>query len=84
MLVFPCSHFIVGYASPVAPYLGIGWLNTSTHNLLSIYDRSHGDHDSSVPVSLQDDEASEETSLSKKKKKPELPGPSHPPFQKPS
>jgi acid phosphatase len=26
---------MVGYASPVAPYLGVHWLNTSTHNLLS-------------------------------------------------
>jgi acid phosphatase len=25
---------MVGYASPVAPYLGVQWLNTSTHNLL--------------------------------------------------
>ncbi|GAA5898393.1 uncharacterized protein JCM6883_001009 [Sporobolomyces salmoneus] len=56
-------HYIVGYASPVAPFLGVGWLNTSTHNLLSIYDNSH-DHPS--------------TSLSKKKK-PNLPGPSLPP-----
>lgn len=28
-------HKMVGYASPVAPYLGVHWLNTSTHNLLS-------------------------------------------------
>jgi hypothetical protein len=36
-------HKMVGYASPVAPYLGVHWLNTSTHNLLSI-DEEDGDH----------------------------------------
>ncbi|GAA6055289.1 hypothetical protein JCM3770_004821 [Rhodotorula araucariae] len=30
-------HHMVGYGSPVAPYLGVSWLNTSTHNLLAAY-----------------------------------------------
>lgn len=34
---------MVGYASPVAPYLGVHWLNTSTHNLLSS-GNGKGDH----------------------------------------
>jgi acid phosphatase len=34
---------MVGYASPVAPYLGVHWLNTSTHNLLAASGRD-GDH----------------------------------------
>lgn len=34
---------MVGYASPVAPQLGIHWVNTSTHNLLSATDEG-GDH----------------------------------------
>lgn len=36
-------HKMVGYASPVAPYLGVHWLNTSTHNLLSA-EEGEGDH----------------------------------------
>lgn len=36
-------HKMVGYASPVAPFLGVHWLNTSTHNLLSVED-GEGDH----------------------------------------
>ena len=46
---------MVGYASPVAPYLGVHWLNTSTHNILSA-GKKGGDHphyvaakDSSLP-----------------------------------
>ncbi|GAA6010364.1 hypothetical protein JCM11491_006287 [Sporobolomyces phaffii] len=57
-------HHIVGYASPVAPYLGIGWVNTSTHNLLSAYEKPH-DHPEVAPA--------------KKTKKPNLPPPSAPP-----
>lgn len=34
---------MVGYASPVAPQLGIHWVNTSTHNLLSA-EEGEGDH----------------------------------------
>ncbi|GJN91040.1 hypothetical protein Rhopal_004055-T1 [Rhodotorula paludigena] len=30
-------HYMVGYGSPVAPYLGVQWLNVSTHNLLAAY-----------------------------------------------
>ncbi|GAA5947629.1 hypothetical protein JCM3765_001008 [Sporobolomyces pararoseus] len=58
-------HHIVGYASPLSPYLGMGWLNTSTHNLLSIDNKDHDHPD----VTLS----------SHKKKKPQLPGPSLPP-----
>jgi acid phosphatase len=36
-------HKMVGYASPVAPFLGVPWLNTSTHNILSANGRE-GDH----------------------------------------
>ncbi|GAA5883600.1 hypothetical protein JCM16303_004908 [Sporobolomyces ruberrimus] len=57
-------HHIVGYASPVAPYLGIGWVNTSTHNLLSAYEKPH---------------PHPEVSINKKSKKPNLPPPSAPP-----
>ncbi|GAA5929300.1 uncharacterized protein JCM15063_004114 [Sporobolomyces koalae] len=64
-------HHIVGYASPVAPYLGVGWLNTSTHNLLSVYSDPHP-HSTS---SLEDDDLTSK----KKKKKPSLPPPSNPP-----
>jgi hypothetical protein len=45
----------------------MGWLNTSTHNLLSIDNKDH-DHPDEIL-----------SSLSKKKKKPQLPGPSLPP-----
>lgn len=38
---------MVGYASPVAPYLGVHWLNTSTHNLLAA-DGSEGSHPSAL------------------------------------
>lgn len=39
-------HKMVGYASPVAPYLGVHWLNTSTHNLLSQGNDDEADHQS--------------------------------------
>ncbi|GAA5845545.1 hypothetical protein JCM11251_002089 [Rhodosporidiobolus azoricus] len=34
-------HYSVGYGAPYSPYLGAGWLNTSTHNLLSAYADPH-------------------------------------------
>ncbi|GAA5851741.1 hypothetical protein JCM8547_001192 [Rhodosporidiobolus lusitaniae] len=34
-------HHSVGYGAAVAPYLGIGWLNTTTHNLVSAYEEPH-------------------------------------------
>ncbi|GAA5899056.1 hypothetical protein JCM8208_002988 [Rhodotorula glutinis] len=30
-------HYMVGYGAPTAPYLGVQWLNISTHNLLAAY-----------------------------------------------
>ncbi|GAA5937852.1 hypothetical protein JCM1841_004381 [Sporobolomyces salmonicolor] len=44
-------HHTVGYGSAVAPYLGIGWLNTSTHNLVSAYSKPHPHPNASTPAS---------------------------------
>jgi hypothetical protein len=34
-------HKMTGYAAPVAPYLGIPWVNTSLHNLLEAPEHRH-------------------------------------------
>ncbi|KAK4703674.1 syntaxin 1B/2/3, partial [Phenoliferia sp. Uapishka_3] len=34
-------HYQVGYGSNLSPYLGVGWLNASTHNLLAAYEAPH-------------------------------------------
>ncbi|GAA6018012.1 hypothetical protein JCM10207_002740 [Rhodosporidiobolus poonsookiae] len=34
-------HYTMGYGAEVSPYLGVQWLNTSTHNLISAYERPH-------------------------------------------
>ncbi|CAO1631061.1 unnamed protein product [Parajaminaea phylloscopi] len=34
-------HRIVGYGSPMSPYLGMPWVNVSTHNLLAIDEPQH-------------------------------------------
>ncbi|GAA5986255.1 hypothetical protein JCM11641_004869 [Rhodosporidiobolus odoratus] len=43
-------HHSIGYGSRVAPYLGIGWLNASTHNLLSAYAPVHPHPNASAPI----------------------------------
>ncbi|CEH12980.1 Multiple inositol polyphosphate phosphatase [Ceraceosorus bombacis] len=47
-------HKMVGYGSPLAPYLGAQWLNTSTHNLLAIGKDADPHDDASFRASLDD------------------------------
>lgn len=56
-------HRIVGYGSPIAPYLGMPWVNVSTHNLLSAVDSPSHPH----------------STLSTLKKDDGLPNPDNPP-----
>lgn len=57
-------HKMTGYGAPVAPYLGVPWLNTSLHNILETDDSRHG-HPSTGNYDL--------LSSSSKLPKPDLP-----------
>ncbi|GAA5897746.1 hypothetical protein JCM6882_000084 [Rhodosporidiobolus microsporus] len=47
-------HYSIGYGAPYSPYLGAGWLNTSTHNIISAYADPHPHPNASSSFFLPD------------------------------
>ncbi|GAA5946742.1 hypothetical protein JCM10213_004678 [Rhodosporidiobolus nylandii] len=81
-------HHSIGYGAKISPYLGIGWLNASTHNLVSAYSPPHPHPNTTTPPASSglfsfpsSSDASVEGKKEKKKKgkNPSLPPPDAPP-----
>lgn len=74
-------HHSIGFGAKVSPYLGIGWVNASTHNILSAYKRPHEHPNATFPEPSLFSRATFSSIWSdlKKGKKPSLPPPSAPP-----